>query len=306
MAFDLRTLAQGVLVADGAWGTQLRATGFAGPAEALNVEQPFRVEALARDYLAAGARLLSTNTFSANRLALSRFQSSLDPVTLARAGAEIARRAADEMGGVAVGGVIGPSGRILAVREAPPDVVREAFREQAQALVDGGVDLLVLETFSELEECELALEAVRTVAATMPVAACMSFDSGPQRTLTVMRAEAGACAARLTQAGADLIGANCGAGIAHALPAVVAIRAHTDRPLWAKPSAGLPDLLEGRTAYPYTADDFGAHVPGLLDAGVAVLGGCCGTGPEHIRRVASLVAARQRARRLSDPSPERE
>ncbi len=297
MAFDLSTLLQGVLVADGAWGTHLRATGFSGPAEALNVEQPFRVEALARDYLSAGARLLTTNTFSANRLALSRFQSTLDPVALARAGAQIARRAADEMGGVVVGGVIGPSGRILAVREASADVVREAFREQALALVEGGVDLLVLETFSELEECELALEAVRAVAATMPVAACMSFDSGPQRTLTVMRAEAGECAARLTQAGADLIGSNCGAGIANALPALVALRAHTERPLWAKPSAGLPDILEGRTVYPYTADDLGAHVTALLDAGVAVLGGCCGTGPEHIRRVASLVAARQRARR---------
>ncbi|MBI5863013.1 MAG: homocysteine S-methyltransferase family protein [Planctomycetes bacterium] len=144
-----------------------------------------------------------------------------------------------------------------------------------------------------MPEILLALAAVKSVT-NLPVVASMSFDSGPQRARTLMGATAEQAAAALDEAGADAIGSNCGAGIAAALPAVVALRANTKKPLWIKPSVGLPDLEEGRPVYHHTPDEFGGFVPALIDAGANILGGCCGAGPEHIRRVAALVASRRR------------
>lgn len=289
-------LSSGTHVCDGAWGTQLRARGWPDdrPVELANLSHPNLVEQLARDYLASGATILSTNTFSANRFALRRWKQSEDPLALARAGAEIARRAAGPSGLVC--GVIGPSGLIVALREAPEEHLAAAFGEQATALEAGGADALVLETFTEPAEALLALRAARE-ACSLPVIACLSYDSGAQRTRTHMGAEAGETARALIEAGAAGVGANCGGGIAHALPALVALRAATELPVWVKPSAGLPDLEEGRPVYRVDADEFGGFVPALLEAGANVIGGCCGTGPEHIRRVAALVASRRRGRR---------
>jgi len=216
-----------------------------------------------------------------------------------REGARIARRVADAAGtGVLVAGCIGPSGTILAAGECPRPQIAEAFAVQARILADEGADLLVLETFSELDEVLLALEAVRAVVQ-LPVVASMSFDSGPQRTQTAAGAEAAECAGRLTEAGADAIGCNCGAGVAHVLPAVVALRANTSRPVWCKPSVGLPDVQDGLPAYPQTPEEFVRPLPKVLEAGVNVLGGCCGTTPDHIAALAALVrrlAARRRPR----------
>jgi 5-methyltetrahydrofolate--homocysteine methyltransferase len=118
----------------------------------------------------------------------------------------------------------------------------------------------------------------------------MSFDAGPQRTRTMMGAQAGECATALEDAGADIIGCNCGSGINHVLPAVVALRAATSLPLWVKPNAGLPELEDGRAVWKQTPEEFAGFVPQLLDAGANIIGGCCGSGPEHIRRVAKVVA----------------
>jgi len=192
-----------------------------------------------------------------------------------------------------VAGSIGPSGKILAVREVAEEQLATAFAEQATALADGGADVIVLETFSELAEILLALEAVGK-ATGLPVIASMSFDSGPQRTRTMMGAKAEDCASALEEAGADAVGCNCGAGVATILPTVVALRANTELPLWVKPNAGLPELEDGQVVYKQTPDEFGHHVPTLLDAGVNIIGGCCGTGPGHIKRVAALVESHKR------------
>lgn len=307
MTLPLDKLAAGVWVADGAWSTQLRQRGCppAAPAELANLERPQLVATLAREYLAAGAQFLCTNTFAANRLALAARAPQADIGALNRAGAELARQAAEQaappprLPGTAraiVLGVIGPSGRILAVGEAKEPQLVEVFSEQARALAEGGVDALLLETFSELAEITIAIRAVKE-ATGLPVFASMSFDSGPQRTRTLMGAEAHGCAAALEGAGAEVVGCNCGTGIADVLPTVVAMRAATKRPLWVKPNAGLPELEEGRPVYRVSAEDFVDPAPTLLEAGATILGGCCGTGPEHIRRLAALVEARARAAR---------
>lgn len=338
MPLDPHKLLETVHVADGAWGTELRARGSGPFVERANLEQPALVAALAQEYLAAGACFLSTNTFSANRLMLQRRAADLNPADLNSAAVRLAiaargefssgcavstsalsqrtgrgrpavapgpaavARSSPAQGGAAardrwVAGVVGPSGRILAVREVQPGELEAAFEEQIGLLADGGADLIVLETFSELEELLAALRAARRSAPGLPVAACLSFDSGPQRTRTAMGAEAADCARALDQAGADVIGSNCGAGIAESLPALFALRSATGRPVWAKPSAGLPELESGLPAFRVTPDEFIEPITQLLDAGVNVIGGCCGAGPEHIRRAAGLVSARGRTAR---------
>lgn len=299
MRFDPQSLRAAAHVADGAWFTELQARGL-GPGvpvvELANLAYPLKVVELAYKYLEAGAEFLSTNTFSANRLVLRQRGITASVEEINSAAVRIAREVAGPRD-VPVLGVLGPSGKILAVREVGEQELAEVFVEQARVLAAGGADALLLETFSEIAELVLAVKAVKE-ATGLPVIACMSFDSGPQYTRTIMGTPAGAAAEALEQVGADVIGCNCGAGIAWALPAVVALRAATARPVWCKPSAGLPDLEEGHAVYSFPVEDFVSDIGELLDAGANVVGGCCGAGPEHIRRVAALVERRNRRRRV--------
>ncbi len=294
MKFDRETMKTRVYVADGGWSTQLHQRGLppTAMAEVANLTHPEAVLALGRAYVEAGAEFITTNTFGANRLNLERRRIPHTVADLNRRGAELAREAIGKRAAL-VAGSIGPSGKMLAVQEIKPDELVPVFAEQAVALKNGGADIIVLETFSEVAEILLALRAVKD-ATGLPVIASMSFDSGPQRTRTMMGTQAGDCAAALEDAEADAVGFNCGGGIQFALPAVVALRAATSLPLWVKPNAGLPELEDGRAVWKQTPDEFGGYVPQILDAGANILGGCCGSGPEHIRRVAALAARRRR------------
>jgi methionine synthase I (cobalamin-dependent) len=294
MKFDGEALKARVTIADGGWSTQLQMRGVPAEvvAETANVTHPQLVSELAQAYLDAGAQFITTNTFAANRLNLARRHVAHSVAEINRRGAELAREAIDDRAAL-VAGSMGPSGKILAVRETTPEQLTPVFAEQAQALAQGGADVILLETFSELAEILLAVRVVKD-AAGLPVIASLSFDSGPQRTRTMMGAEAGECAAALEDAGADVVGCNCGAGICQMLPAVVSLRSATTLPLWVKPNAGLPELEEGRAVWKQTPEEFAAHVPQLLDAGVNIIGGCCGSGPEHIRRLAAVVEKRGR------------
>jgi len=295
MSSVLKTSLDETVVADGGWSTLLQARGLlaGSPTEIANLTHAHLVTALAREYAEAGARILTTNTFSANRFVFEQRRLDHDLDEINRRGAALAREVAAEFSGVEVAGSIGPSGKILAVHEAEESELRAAFSRQARALADGGADLLVLETFSELAEALLAVEAVKD-AVGLPVVVSMSFDSGPQRTRTMMGALADECASALEETGADAAGCNCGGGIATFLPAAVALRANMKLPLWVKPSAGTPELEGDRVVYTQTPDEFGHFVPELLDAGVNIIGGCCGAGPAHIKRVAALVESRKR------------
>lgn len=292
MKFDAEALAHTITVADGGWSTVLQARGapLDQPAELTNLTHPHLVEKLARDYLAAGAQLLTTNTFACNRLVFERRAMQENPAEVARAGAAIARRVAGDR--IPVLGAIGPCGLLLSVHERGSERAKDAFVEHAAALVEGGVDAILLETFYDLGEATLAIEAARKTG--LPIVACMSFDSGPQRTATQVGVHADDAPAVLETAGADVVGVNCGAGFAFALPAVVALKSHTTRPLWVKPSAGPPDLEDGRPVYAYTPDELGHHVPALFEAGANVVGGCCGVGPEHVKRIAALAETHRR------------
>jgi len=282
-----RFLAAAPIITDGAWGTELQARGL-GPGQcpdAWNLEHPDRVEAVARAYVEAGSQVILTNTFRANRLALARHGLAEKTVEINRAGAEISRRAA---GTACVFASIGPSGRMLMTGETTEEELAEVFAEQARALAEGGADGIVVETMSDLTEARIAVRAARATG--LPVVASMVFDSGRNRDRTMMGVTAEQAARGLSEAGADVVGANCGQGVAGYVEICRRLRAATDRPVWIKANAGMPELVGGVPVYRTTPEEYAAWVPALVEAGASFIGGCCGTNPEFIRAIRRMLA----------------
>lgn len=283
-------LAHGPVVTDGAWGTRLQACGL-GVGEfpdAWNLTRPDSVEAVARDYVAAGSRVILTNTFGSNRIRLAEQGGDLAGRVeeINRRGVEISRRAA---GGCArVFASIGPTGKLLLGGDVTPEEVSAAFAEQAGALAAAGADALLVESMTDPEEAILAVAAARATG--LPVVASMVYDSGRDHDRTMMGSTPEQDAAALAGAGAEVVGANCGRGIAD-FPAVCRrMREATVLPLWMKANAGMPELVEGRTIYRTSPGEFARHVPALVEAGASFIGGCCGTSPEFIRAIADALA----------------
>jgi len=276
-------IARGPVVTDGAWGTELQARGLASGEfpDAWNLTHPERVEEVARAYVAAGSQIILTNTFGANRLRAGGHALADRVVEINRAGVEISRRAAG--GRTKVFASIGPSGKLLLTGETSEDELRDAFAEQAAALAQASADAIVVETISDLAEAKIAVSAA--CATGLPVVACMVFDSGKNKDRTMTGATPEQAVEALTTAGADVIGANCGQGIAGFVPICQRMRATTTRPLWMKANAGLPEMENGRVVYRTTPDKFADVIPQLVAAGANFVGGCCGTNPDYIRAV---------------------
>ena len=285
-------IAAGPVVTDGAWGTELQARGLAIGEfpDAWNLSHPERVSEVARAYVNAGSRVILTNTFGANRIRLAENSLADRVVEINRRGVEISLAAA--VGQAAVFASIGPVGRLLLSGEITPAEIQAAFAEQARALAQGGADALVVETMSDLEEAKLAVAAARTTG--LPVVACMVFDSGKNLDRTMMGTTPEQAAQALTAAGADVIGANCGQGILGFLPICQRLRAATNLPIWMKPNAGLPQLVEDRAVYAGTPEDFAGQVPALIAAGANFIGGCCGTSPDFIAAICRRLKAELR------------
>jgi methionine synthase I (cobalamin-dependent) len=281
-------LARGPVVTDGAWGTELQARGLGlGEFPDLwNLTHPNRVGEVARAYVAAGSQVILTNTFGANRIRLSE-QSAADRLAEINArGVEISLAAAT--GRARVFASIGPTGKLLLNGDITEDELRAAFAEQARALAAARADALVVETMSDLEEAKLAVSAARETG--LPVVACMVFDSGKDKDRTMMGNTPEQTARALTEAGADVIGANCGQGIAGFVSICQRLRAATDRPVWIKANAGLPTLVDGRAHYTATPEEFAGYIPALIKAGASFVGGCCGTRPDFIAAVSRGMA----------------
>lgn len=281
-------LAAGPVVTDGAWGTQLQALGLPSGEcpDAWNVSHSLRVEEVPRAYAEAGSQIVLTNTFRANRFALAGYGLADKTKEINQAGAEISRSAAG--GQARVFGSIGPSGKMLFSGQVSEDDLLAAFAEQAQTLAQAGVDALVVETMSDLAEAKLALAAAKSTQ--LAVVACMVFDSGKQTDRTMMGDTAAQVARELTAAGADVIGANCGQGIASYVEVCRQLRAATDRPIWIKANAGIPEIEGDQIVYRTTAEEFAAYGPALAEAGASFLGGCCGTTPEFISALRKRIS----------------
>ena len=273
-------MAHAPVVTDGAIGTQLMARGLlTGECpDSWNISSPAKVEEVARRYVESGSEIILTNTFRSNRVALEAhgLAGKLEEINLA--GVEIARRAASHTAYVFAS--IGPSGKMLVADEVSEADLKKAFVEQIKVLAAAGVDGLAIETMSDLAEAKLAVAAAHET--NLPVVASMVFDSGKDKDRTMMGATPEQAAEELTAAGADVIGADCGLGIAGYIPVCQRLHAATDRPIWIKPNAGLPEIVDGKVVYRTTPEAFAAFVPAMVQAGASFIGGCCGTGPEFI------------------------
>ena len=275
------TARDGVLLADGGTGTALQAQGLPRGScpEEWNLSHPDRVAAVAAACVAAGSELVYANTFGGNRLVLERHGLSQRLAEINASAVAAARTGAGP--GVWVAGDIGPSGQLLEpLGELSPAAAEACFREQAAALATAGVDLLVLETFTQLTEALAALKAARSATA-IPIVVSLSFDRGAR---TVMGVAPAAAAQVLLAAGADVLGANCGGAwedVAEALRGYA--RAAPGTPLLLKPNAGLPQVGPQGDVYPGDPDAFARFVGGMLSqVPLCIVGGCCGTGPSHI------------------------
>ena len=277
-------LAADPIITDGAWGTQLQARGLPIGAcpDGWNITHADRVQEVAAAYVAAGSRVILTNTFGANRIRLAEFGLADMTAKINQLGAAISKRA---VAGTAtlVFASIGPTGKMLVAGDVTEDELRTAFTEQAQALKTGGADALVIETMAELEEAQIALAAAQTTG--LPVVVNMTFDTGGR---TMMGVAPDHAARHFTKAGADIIGSNCGNGIAAFIPICKELRAATNLPIWVKANAGQPEYVDGKVVYRITPEEFAGHAPALRNAGANFIGGCCGTSPDHIRAVAKF------------------
>ena len=275
-----------VLVCDGAMGTMLYAGGaFVNrPFDELNLTDPDLVASVHRAYAEAGANIIETNTFGANRDKLEAFGLEQEVTAINRAGVQLARDAAGDNAYVA--GAIGPLGTPSA--SGGPVTVDEAercVREQVEILADAGVDLIMLETYRSVDELVAAVTAVEAET-NLPVVAQLSTvedgnasDGVPPETF----------ASQLVDAGATVVGVNCGCGPAQMMETVQRLSAATSAPLAAQPNAGSPRELEGRTMYLASPEFVASYARRFIGLGVRLVGGCCGTTPDHIRRIASSV-----------------
>ncbi|KPK79497.1 MAG: homocysteine methyltransferase [Gemmatimonas sp. SM23_52] len=289
-------LKQRVLLADGAMGTELQKAGLepGGCGECWNIQHPDLVLTIQRAYVQAGADCLITNTFGASRVMLERHRCGDDVAAIIQAGVRIARDAFGDRPGFVLGD-IGPLGGLL---EPYGDLsearAREALSEQAAALVEAGVDAIVVETQTSLEELGIAIAAARDAGAPCLVASVafdVTHDGIDLRTMMGVSPEA---AARfMADAGVDVLGVNCGSGVdaARAAVAVRRYRSVVDLPTMAQPNAGQPVLEQLQVVYKQDPDSMARQLQELLAAGARVVGGCCGTTPEHIRRFRAVVDA---------------
>jgi methionine synthase I (cobalamin-dependent) len=284
-----RLLADGPAVTDGAWGTQLQARGLESGEcpDTWNLTHADRVEEVARAYVEAGSQVILTNTFRANRIAMEAVELPGTLEEINRAGVAISRRAAGDL--AAVFASIGPSGKLLPAGEVDPDKLYESFSEQARWLAEAGADVLLIETMSDLEEARIALAAA--LPTKKPVAVSMVFDAGRRKDRTMMGNTPEQCARELMEAGAAVVGANCGCGVEGYVEIARRMHAAASVPIWIKANAGLPELVEGKAVWRMEPQVFAGYVPALLEAGARFIGGCCGTGPEFIRAMKGRIAA---------------
>ncbi|NYE00684.1 methionine synthase I (cobalamin-dependent) [Kineosphaera limosa] len=285
-------LADRAPVFDGGYGWLLQERGLpAGDcAELWNLQEPEKIAALHDEYAAAGASVLTTNTFggTAPRLAMHGLEDHVEAVN--RAGAAIAREVADRHGAL-VGGDLGPTGELFEpMGTLTPEQAQGLFEAQLRGLVAGGIDLVLIETMSDLAEARAAIAAARAVCPDLPIVATMSFDTNLRTMMGVRPADA---ALELAAAGADVVGANCGRGPEEM--SVIAEQLVAARPegvlVLTQSNAGLPQLEGAEFVYTVGPQALAEHARSLRDAGVDVVGACCGSSPEHIAAIRAAVTA---------------
>lgn len=288
----LDVIRERILVLDGAMGTMLQERGLkpGQSPEELNLTLPEVVAGVHRAYHDAGADIIVTNTFGGNREKLSHYGLEDRLREINRAGVTIARNVAGDSAYVAAS--IGPTGKFVEpVGDLSFDAMAAIFREQADALIEAGADLITLETFLDIKEIRAAVIAIREISGTIPIIAMLTFDDMGR---SVLGTPPEAAAITLDAVGADIIGSNCGLGVDGIYEILRSMRRVTDRPLISQANAGLPILKDGKTIFPGTPEEMTAYHDRMLELGVRIIGGCCGTTPEHIRAIRDALKGKER------------
>ena len=284
--FKERLAAGEVFVIDGATGTNLQRTGLpvGASAEIWVLENPEAIADLERAFVAAGSDILLTCTFGGTRRRLEASDLADRFEEINRQAVEIAQSATAGTD-VLVAGSLGPTGQMMApLGTLSAEAAEGAYREQAELLVDAGVDLLVIETQFDLAEAVAAVRGVRAVDGEIPLVCSFSYDRG---TRTMMGVSPEAMAETIGGLAVDVLGINCGRSLDENLQALGRLRQATEKPIWFKPNAGLPEMDEdGKPTYSVSPAEIGALVPAWLAAGAQLVGGCCGTSPEHLAAIA--------------------
>ncbi len=297
----LSRLKEGILIADGAMGTMLQSRGLGTGEcpEQWNISHREEVQAIHRAYLRAGCNLILTNTFGGNRFKLKKFGLENRAGDFNVTGAKIAKEAIEQVPlsntytqPLFVLGDVGPTGEFMEpVGSVKLEEFYQVFKEQILALVEGGIDAVIVETMSSLEECQAAVRAAKENS-NLPVIVSMSFDPGKRGFRTMMGVDIPTMVKGLSESGVDVIGTNCGGiGLEEMAEVIKEMRMLTDKPLMAQPNAGKPMLLEGKTVYNESPEAMAAQVEELIKAGANIIGGCCGTTPEHMAKIVQAVRA---------------
>ena len=299
----LEILSEKTLLADGAMGTMLhaRGIGFDKCFDELNLTNPAAVAEIHREYIEAGAELIITNTFSANRYKLTKHGLQDDVVEINRAGVELAKRVvAASYKDVLIAGDVGPLGvRIAPYGRVKLEEARAAFAEQIKALAGAGADLIVIETMSDIYEIQEAIKAAKETCS-LPVIASVTFTRDDRTLLGDLPAKV---AHRIADAGADVIGVNCSGGPSQLLRILKQMRqAVPNGKFWVKPNAGWPEQVSGRIMYPADAEYFGDYALSFRAAGANIVGGCCGTTPQHIASMKKALESAVQASETLEPS----
>ncbi len=292
---DLRAKLKDRFLLDGGMGSQVIARGLEVDKciDNLTLTSPLSIESIHKSYIEAGSDAILTNTFGANRLSLARHGLSKEVGRLNTEAAKLARRAAGEDKFVL--GDIGPCGDFLEpIGTLSPEELKDVFAEQASALEKGGVDGFIIETMTSMDEVAVAVEAVKSVSH-LPILASISFDKTPDGYRTMMGLDAEEAVSILTCLGVAAVGFNCGrmslddyVELAELYMTFIS-ELNVDIPVFAEPNAGLPEVIGEKTVYSVGPVQFAKACMHIEKKGIKIIGGCCGTGPEHIRAMAAVV-----------------
>lgn len=278
-----------ILVADGAMGTMLMNRIKTGECpESINLTHPEILEEIASFYLDAGADIIQTNTFGASPLKLSLYSLENKTEEINKNAVLAVRRVIGNHAYISVS--CGPSGRLLKpYGDTDPEDVYNSFERQIRAVIDAGVDVICVETMTDLKEATLAVKAVKAVSPSTPVIATMTFDSTPRGFFTIMGVNIEKAAIGLETGGADIMGSNCGNGIENMIKIARKFKKYTNLPLIIQSNTGPPKLEGNMPVYQETPEFIAEKAKELVTIGVSIIGGCCGTTPEHTRAIRKMV-----------------